>query len=256
MKMANTRLDYIVGCLEQRGSVKVADLSKELNCSEVTIRSDIQKLEERGLAKRIHGGAVKAEEQLMISYNMGNVNKKKEEKIKIAKKAFDYIKDQDTIILDDASVNYYLALEIKENPVKHLIVITNSLICAGVLAEADHVELFVLGGQVGGKLAAVMGDVVINTLSNFHANKAFISAHGVNFSAGVTSIGSPQMQVKKAILQASDEVYLLVDSSKFGGGYILVVCPLDRIERIITDKSIKAEDLELAMEQQVKIDVV
>lgn len=254
--MANTRLDYIVAALEQKGSVKVADLSRELRCSEVTIRSDIQKLEEKGLLKRVHGGAVKAGEQLMIPYNIGNVPKKKEEKVRIAARAYGYINDQDTVILDDASVNYYLALQIKENPGKHLIVITNSLICAGVLASADHVELFMVGGQVGGKLSAAMGDVAINTLANFHANKAFISAHGVSFTAGVTSIGSPQMQVKKAILQAADEVFLLVDSSKFGGGYILVVCPLDRIDRIITDKSIRPEDLELARQQQVKIDAV
>ena len=254
--MANTRLEYIINCLEQHGSVKVSDLSRELKCSEVTIRSDIQKLEDRGLVRKVHGGAVKAEEQLMIPYQVGNVSKNIEEKKRIAAKAYEYIDDQDTVILDDASVNYYLAQRIKEEPFKHLIVITNSLVCAGILASTEHVELFIVGGQVGGKLSAAMGDIAINTLANFHADKAFISAHGINFSAGVTSIGSPQMQVKKAILQASKEVYLLVDSSKFGGGYVLVVCPLDRIERIITDRGIKTEDLELAKSKQVNIDVV
>lgn len=254
--MAETRLDYIVSCLEQKGRVKVSDLSRALNCSEVTIRSDIQKLEEQGLARRIHGGAVKAEDSLTVSYASGNIGKNKEEKIRIAERAYEYIDDQDTIILDDASVNYYLAQRIRGDSSKHLIVITNSLICAGVLAAAGHVELFVVGGQIGGKIPAAMGDVAVNTLANFRANKAFISAHGINFSAGVTSIGSPQMQVKKAILQSADQVFLLVDSSKFGGGYILVVCPLDRIERIITDSSIRAEDLEMASERNVKIDVV
>ncbi|GEM_PF-6986763 len=60
--MAETRLEYIIECLEKNGRVKVADLSRDLNCSEVTIRSDIQKLEERGLVRRIHGGAVKQED--------------------------------------------------------------------------------------------------------------------------------------------------------------------------------------------------
>lgn len=254
--MAETRLDYIVACLEQKGKVKVSDLSRELNCSEVTIRSDIQKLEEQGLARRIHGGAVKAGEQLLIPYASGNIEKKKEEKIRIAERAYDYICDQDTVILDDASVNYYLARRIREDSSKQLIVITNSLICAGILSSAGHVELFVVGGQIGGKIPSAMGDVAVNTLASFRANKAFISAHGINFSVGVTSIGSPQMQVKKAILQSADQVFLLVDSSKFGGGYILVVCPLDRIERIITDSAIRNEDLLMAKEQKVNIDVV
>lgn len=254
--MAETRLEYIVACLEKTGSVRVAELSRALNCSEVTIRSDIQKLEERGLVRRVHGGAVKKEEQLLIPFAAGNIEKKRDEKQRIAARAYEYIDDQDTIILDDASVNYYLAQKIREDSSKHLIVITNSLICASLLATVEHVELFIVGGQIGGRLAAAMGDVAVNTLANFRANKAFISAHGINFAAGVTSIGSPQMQVKKAILNAADNVYLLVDSSKFGGGYILVVCPLDRIEVIITDNGIRPEDLEKAKSQSVTIDIV
>ncbi|MGL5435179.1 MAG: DeoR/GlpR family DNA-binding transcription regulator [Lachnospiraceae bacterium] len=254
--MTETRLEYILACLEKNGRVKGTDLSRELNCSEVTIRSDIQKLEERGLVRRIRGGAVKKEEQLLIPFTSGNIEKKKDEKIRIAARAYQYIDDQDTIILDDASVNYYLAQKIKEDSSKYLIVITNSLICAGILASAEHVELFVVGGQIGGRLAAAMGDVAVNTLANFRASKAFISAHGINFSAGVTSIGSPQMQVKKAVLESADKVFLLVDSSKFGGGYILVVCPLDRIDRIITDDGIRAEDFEEAKAQSVNIDIV
>ena len=56
--MSNKRMEYIAARLDSTGSVKVAELSRELNCSEVTIRSDIKKLEDKGLAKRIHGGAV------------------------------------------------------------------------------------------------------------------------------------------------------------------------------------------------------
>lgn len=254
--MAEKRLDQILAYLKQNGRVRVNDLSEQLNCSEVTIRSDLKKLEERGLAKRVHGGAVKGNDLLSLPFTSGNIEKNKEEKRRIARQAYEYIEDQDTIILDDASVNYYLAECIREDSSKTLIVITNSLVCAGMLADIVHVELFLVGGQIGGKLPAAMGDVAVNTLANFRANKAFISAHGINFSAGVTSIGSPQMQVKKAILKSSDQVYLLVDSSKFGGGYILVVCPLSRITRIITDTGISEDDLKRAKEQNVPIDVV
>lgn len=254
--MTESRFDYIMSCLEQKGKVKVSDLSRDLKCSEVTIRSDIQKLEERGLLKRIHGGALRAEEQLWVPFASGNIDKKKDEKLRIAKKAYEYIEDRDTIILDDASVNYYLAQIIRENSTKYLIVITNSLVYAGILSSLEHVELFVVGGQIGGRVPAAMGDVAVNTLASFRANKAFISAHGINFSAGVTSIGSPQMQVKKAILESADQVYLLVDSSKFGGGYILVVCPLNRIDRIITDSSIRENDLKQANDLQLNLDIV
>lgn len=254
--MVNKRMESILQQLEEKGSIRVADISKQLKCSEVTIRNDIQKLEEMGLLIRTHGGATKAGAQVMVLYNAENVYKNADKKQLIAEKAFDYIKENSTIILDDASTSYFLAKTIRENPSKPLVVITNSLVAAGVLADAKHVNLFLLGGQVGGKLSSTMGDMTIRNLGECHADMAFISAHGINFEVGITSIGSPQMQIKKEILKAAKEVFLLVDSSKFGGGYVLVVSPLSEISRIITDDGIKKEYLERAQRDRVAIDIV
>ena len=69
-------------------------------------------------------------------------------------------------------------------------------------------------------------------------------------------VGSPQMQVKKAVLDISDKVYLMVDSSKFGGGYVLVVCPLSRITKTITDNGLGSENRELAKKYLVNLDIV
>ncbi|MFA9466124.1 MAG: DeoR/GlpR family DNA-binding transcription regulator [Velocimicrobium sp.] len=254
--MINKRMEFILQELEGKSNIRVSDLSKQLECSEVTVRSDIQKLEELGLLNRTHGGATKIGAQVIVTYNAANVYKNADKKQRIAKRAYEYIEDNDTIILDDASTSYFLAKTIRENPSKHLVVITNSLVAAGILSEAKHVNVFMLGGQVGGKLSSTIGDVTIHNLEECHADKAFISAHGINFDVGITSIGSPQMQVKKAILKASKEVFLLVDSSKFGGGYVLVVCPLSEISKIITDDEIRREDIELAQRDAIALDIV
>lgn len=254
--MINKRMEYILQELEDKGSIRVVDASKQLECSEVTIRNDIQKLEELGLLNRTHGGATKIGAQVMVMYNADNVYKNADKKQKIAEKAYEYIEDNDTIILDDASISYFLAKIIKENSSKNLVVITNSLVAAGVLSDTRHVNLFLLGGQVGGKLSATMGDVTLRNLEECHADKAFISAHGINFDVGITSIGSPQMQIKKAILNAAKDVFVLVDSSKFGGGYVMVVSPLSRITKIITDDEIKKEYLNMAYRDNISIDIV
>lgn len=254
--MLNKRMEFILEELEEKNSIRVTDISRLLECSEVTVRNDIQKLEEMGLLNRVHGGATKAGASVAVFYNSETVNKNADKKQLIAQKAYEYIDDNDTIILDDASTSYYLAKVIKENPCKHVLVITNSLMAAGELSNVKHVDLFLLGGQVGGKLSSTMGDVTIKNLEECHADKAFISAHGVNFDAGITSIGSPQMQIKKTILKVSKEVYLLVDSSKFGGGYVLTVSSLSEIKKIITDSEIKKEYLEMARQREVAIDIV
>lgn len=254
--MAQQRKNEIMEEINQRGQVRVTELSKKLGCSEVTIRKDIQELSEQGLVIRTHGGAVKCQLSVNIVYPAGNIYKNADKKIKIAHRAYEYIQDQDTIILDDSSMSYYMAECIKENPNKHLIVITNSLVAAGQLIDTNHVDLIVVGGQVGGKLSSTMGQITEENFGQLQADKAFISAHGVNLDVGMTSINSPQAQVKKTIVNASKEVFLLADSSKFGGGYVLVVCPISKINQIITDDELDKKYQELAMEKEISLEVV
>lgn len=52
------------------------------------------------------------------------------------------------------------------------------------------------------------------------------------------SIATPQMEVKKAIMKAAEKVYVLADSSKFGGGYLSVICPTNEVDKIITDDGV------------------
>jgi DeoR family transcriptional regulator, fructose operon transcriptional repressor len=250
------REKYILDQLEEYGSVKVSELSKELQLSEVTIRSDIRAMEKKGMLRRVHGGAVKVTEQLPLFIMPGNVLKKTGEKKRIAKKAYEYIENGDVIILDDSSVNYYLAEEIRKGDKKGIVVISNSLSVAVILSGLENITMVMVGGQIGGKQPAAMGEIAVDTIKNYKANKAFISAHGVNFEAGITSIGTPQMHIKKAIMNSADKVYLLIDSSKFSGGYLMVVSPLDRLEKIITDKGLSQADRDAAEEKEIALDIV
>jgi len=254
--MTENRAEYILKKLEKNGSVKVAEISKELGCSEVTIRNDIKKLEDKGLLKRTHGGAILSEEQLQIPMLPGSILSFVEQKKRIAAQAASYIENGDTIILDDSSINYYLAKEILLHTEKNIVVITNSLISACVLSRASHVMLFMIGGQIQGHLPAAMGELATTFVSNLKASKAFVGARAVNFDVGVTSIGTPEMQIKNSMMNVVDKTYLLVNSSKFGGDYLMVIAPLDKFERIITDSGIRPEDYEHAKELGIQIDIV
>lgn len=239
--------------LEEKGRVRVNDLSREFGCSEVTIRSDIKSMQAEGLLKRVHGGAVRLEEAPVRKYTAESIYRHTERKKKIAERAYEYIEDRDTIIIDDASSSFYLGVHIKNHPEKRVAVVTNSLLVGNELAGINHVELYMVGGHVGGHLAATMGDAALENMEHFHVDKAFIGVHGINFEAGLTSIATPQMQVKRAILKAAREVYVLADSSKFGGGYLSVICPINKVHKIITDDQIAKEDLAAAKELKVPL---
>ncbi len=239
--------------VEEKGRVRVADLSRKYNCSEVTIRNDIKNMDIEGLLKRTHGGAIKIEREFVRKYSAESIYKNTDRKKKIAACAYEFINDRDTILIDDASSSFYLAVYIKEHPQKRLAVVTNSLLSGNELAGAEHVELYMVGGHVGGHLAATMGDAALQNMEQFRVDKAFIGVHSINFDVGITSIATPQMQVKRAILKMSEEVYVLADSSKFGGGYLSVICPMHEVYKIITDGEVSENNIKKAQEAAVPL---
>lgn len=239
--------------LEEKGKVRVNELSAELGCSEVTIRNDIKCMERAGLLIRTHGGALKIEENPQKKYSAESVYRNTDKKKAIAACAYEFIEDRDTIIIDDASTSFYLALHIKQHPEKRIAVVTNSLMSGNELSGLNHVELYMVGGPVGGHLAATMGDEAVEDISRFHVDKAFIGVHSINFDVGITSIATPQMQVKQAILKTTEHVFVLADSSKFGGGYLSVICPLKKIYKIITDSQIDGEYVRRAESEQIPL---
>lgn len=247
------RRQIILQKLEENGKVRVADLSKELNCSEVTIRNDIKNMDEAGLLTRTHGGAIRIEKEPVRKYSAESIYRHVAEKKKIAACAYEFIENRDTIMMDDASNTFYLALHIKEHPEKRVAVVTNSLLIGNELAGVSHVDLYMVGGYVGGHLSAILGEPAINHIEQFHVDKAFIGVHGINFDVGLTSIAEPQRQVKKAIVKAASKVYVLADHSKFGGGYLSVVCPIKDIYKIITDDEVSTKHIKQAETHQVPL---
>lgn len=67
------------------------------------------------------------------------------------------------------------------------------------------------------------------------------------------SIATPQMEVKKAIMKTAEKVYVLADSSKFGGGYLSVICPTNEVDKIITDDGVSKEDIQKAKELDIPL---
>ena len=239
--------------VEEKGEVRVAYLSEKYNCSEVTIRNDIKALDQEGVLKRVHGGAIALEKVRTRKYAAESIYKNTEQKRKIAACAYKFIEDRDTIIIDDASSSFYLALYIKEHPEKRLAVVTNSLLSGNELAGLDHVDLYMIGGHVGGHLAATMGDDALENMKRFRVDKAFIGVHSINFDVGITSIATPQMQIKRAILNMSNNVYVLADSSKFGSGYLSVICPMKDVYKIITDDGVSNGNIKKAQEENFSL---
>ncbi|WP_032092552.1 DeoR/GlpR family DNA-binding transcription regulator [Necropsobacter rosorum] len=245
----------ILDLLEEQGHVDNTELSHYLQCSTVTIRTMMRSLEKQGLLIRTHGGARSLDNHLTLTVPAGNIFKDSESKMKIAERAYQYISDRDTIIIDESSNSYYLAQVIKKYANKYLIVITNSLAVAAELSECDSVDVISIGGMLTKNPPAFVGDFAINTLKNFKAVKAFIGVHGIDPEIGITSIGNEQMMIKKLIFEITQQVYVLACSNKFRTGYLLVSAKLEQIHKIITDTDINQDHYKQIC-QKVNLDLV
>lgn len=244
--------------LEANGHVSVNALSEALGCSKVTIRTKIRELADAGKLERVRGGAVRKSEvsdSYQAKYNSQHLEQNAGEKKAIARQAYRHIADRDVVLIDDSTTSFYLAVYIKNHSDKRIVVVTNSLPAANELSSADHVELYMIGGYVDGFLAASMGDTAVESIKRFKIDKAFIGVHSINFDVGLTSIATPQMQIKQAILAASNHVVVLADSSKFENGYLAVICPINAVDLIITDDKISEKNRRLAEGENVPFEI-
>ena len=138
------RRTQIVGKLEAEGQLDVTSLSRQLGVSEVTIRNDLNWLEQKNMLIRARGGAMKAE-RVGVEVSLSEKNKLHyHEKLKIGKAAAALIESGDTIILDSGTTT----MEINNNlsDIESLTVITNALNIANKLVEQEHVNVIVPGG--------------------------------------------------------------------------------------------------------------
>lgn len=228
------RSRYILQELDKRGSVKVKKLSEELQCCELTIRRTLQGLEQEGLLKRVHGGAVKTGNNFVKNQIKEMIYSNTYEKMEIARYAYELLKDGDTILLDDASTCMHVAGIIKNENKKKLAIVTNSILIAMELMEVETVTLVMLGGEIAKNLAATEGITTLSCLDALKIDKAFIGVNGVDSERGITVIGYPQKLLKMKMKEISSQFYVLADSSKFEKIYLSELCGINEVTGIIT----------------------
>lgn len=228
------RIDFILGTLKRDKVVLVTELSKQLNVSEETIRSDLKKLEKQEQLHRVHGGAY-------LNEGYGNetpfVVRNRilcAEKALIAQRCLPLIKNRETIFLDSSSTALNLAKALAESG-KRLTVISNSLEIAKVFAYSNEVRLVILGGELNRSCSAFEGNLVTEQLAEYYISTAFVSCAGVNLQAGITDSVQGEAIVRKAALSRCYHSVLLADETKFQEGGPYVIANLAAIDYLVSD---------------------
>ncbi len=251
--LAAERHQRIVEMLNLRSTVRVTELSDLFSVTEETIRRDLEKLEKEKKLSRSHGGAIKIQQiNSEIHFSEREIQNMNEKKA-IAEEAVKKVKEGDRIILDASTTAWYMA---KALPNISIAVITNSIKIAIVLGRKDKIEVISTGGKLLPRSLSYVGPLAERSLDMYHVNKTFISCKALHLETGISDSNELQALLKKRMIQHSDNVILMVDSSKFDKQAFSLIAALDDVDEIITDSLIDQKSIQTLEKQNIVVTVV
>lgn len=206
------RFNVILQELKIKGIVSVTDLVKMLDSSESTIRRDLNALDNEGLLKKIHGGAIAIGESTSKHDYKVNIRQtlNVDEKSLIAKHAASLIEEGDVIYLDAGTTTELLIDFIKVNSIT---VVTNGIVHAKKLLEKGF-KTFIVGGEVKSITEAIIGSTTIEDLKRYNFSKGFFGVNGVSNQNGYTTPDVNEAMVKAQAIKMCNQSFVLADQSK------------------------------------------
>jgi DeoR family transcriptional regulator of aga operon len=241
--------------IETRERATVRELAARFGVSPVTIRGDLDALARAGGVIRSHGGALRREE----AEDMPIVVKQalhREEKMRIADAAARMIREDETIILDSGTTTAAIASRIGALRLRSLTVITNALNVASILASLPNVRLIMIGGLLRQVSSSLVGPQAEQVLRGLHADRLFLGVDSLDPEIGVMTPDVLEAQLNALMIEVSQEVVAVADSSKFGRRSLSVIAGVERLHKLVTDRSASREYVDALRARGVEVVLV
>ena len=253
MSTSYNRTQAIVNYVNAHHYASFSELRDEFGVSNATMRRDLTMLDEKGLIKRVHGGAkalsMVDERDTSIKVRLALNVKEKEA---ISRYALSILKNGDSVILDSSTTMLPLARMIAESDLR-LTVITNNLGIAEILNDCDHIDFYMLGGIVKSTYKATMGPFTEKMLRSIQADKYFMGVDSISLENGLRNTHYDIIPLKQISLENSVRHYVLADHTKFNSLSFLPVCSLSEIDEIITDAGLSDDIYNAYLARGIKI---
>jgi DeoR family transcriptional regulator, ulaG and ulaABCDEF operon transcriptional repressor len=238
------RQTLILKLVEERSIVSVTDLVELLGASEATVRRDINDLARRGEVRRIRGGAEAVHPRhqahlVGVPFAMSEALHASEKRA-IARAAATLIQPGESIIINGGTTTFALVEFLADHD---LDILTNSFPIAATLLTHSRNRVTVPAGTLYREQNIILSPFENDTIANFWGKKLFTGCYGLN-RFGMMETDPLVVQAEVRLLQRSEELIVLADSSKLRQQSAMVVAPLDRITTIVTDNGAQPDDLE------------
>jgi DeoR/GlpR family transcriptional regulator of sugar metabolism len=233
---ADERQARIAELVSVRGRARIGELAETFGVTEPTIRKDLSALQERGLLKRTHGGALAVhptvDRELAQRQDAHRASKEA-----IADACVQLLQDGDSVFLDSGTSVEAVARRLAREPDGlRLSVLTNSLGVATALADVSRIDCVLLGGHLRRVDGSVVGDLALDNLQRFSFSSAFLGVSG--FSELGISVGSlAEASLKAAVIERARRVVLPLDHTKVGATDFARVSDLDSVDVVVMDEA-------------------
>ncbi|MDR2274955.1 MAG: DeoR/GlpR family DNA-binding transcription regulator [Sphingobacterium sp.] len=251
MKSITERHEFILKKLKEKGKISIDWLSRAMEVSSVTIRKDLKLLEDKNLLFRTKGGASAYNPYAGDRHILEKESINSDDKERIAKAAIKLIKNNDSIMIGSGTTAYALAKNLEAT--QHLTVITPALKVGLELSNKKNIEVLQLGGLIRPNSSSVAGHYASRLLDEVSCSLLFLGVDGIDLEFGISISNLSEATLNQKMLETSQTVIVLADSSKFGKRGLGKVCNIEDIHYIITDNKVSENDVKNIEEIGVKV---
>jgi DeoR/GlpR family transcriptional regulator of sugar metabolism len=252
--LAGQRRALILDEVRRRGGIRVSELTRMLQVSDMTVRRDLDVLARQGALEKVHGGAVPVAEAR--THEPGFEAKSSLElsaKSEIARAAAGLVTPGSAVALSGGTTTFAVAHQLLEVP--ELTVVTNSVRVADVFHNAQHLgeggrvaggpaATVVLTGGVRTPSDALVGPVADAAISSLHFDVLFLGVHGISVEAGLSTPNLAEAETNRHFIRSARRVVVVADHTKWGTTGLSSFASLDDVDTLVTDAGLPPEDRE------------
>ena len=253
--MYNERQQYIIELIEKKGEIQLQELKDIFpEVSMMTLRRDLISLEEKKHVIRTYGGAISIKRVPNINgeenpYNL-RASENVEAKIKISKKALDFIERGRSIYFDAGSTIMYLAEKLPDD---NYSIVTSGINVSLELMKKIKLSVITLGGLVNRNTLSVSGVNTINFLEYINIDLAFMASSAFSIEKGFTISNIYECELKRKVIENSKKVIMLMDSSKINKNLPFTFAKLEDIDIWISEKELTPDIIDAAKNNNIQL---
>lgn len=229
-----TRQNKILELIAEGNKVEVSQLSELLGVSKVTIRKDLDHLEEKGLVKREHGFAHLASHDDIS----GRLAYHYETKRKIAAAAAELVGDGETVMIESGSCCVLLAEALAAR--QDVTIVTNSAFIASHIRRQPHARTVLFGGAYQNESQVMVGPLAKMCAESFFVDKLFIGTDGFTEKLGFMGADHLRAEMVGVMAGQANKVFVLTESEKFNRLSSVALLPANRVAGVVTDSLLSA----------------